>query len=152
MFTPFNPWLGGWLTGHGPEEHVSVFVILMSNVVGLLGIGLGYLVYMKRTIPADAVSSRAPWLYALLNRKFYIDELYQAVVVRPLQGLGQLLHLFDIYVVDGAVRLSSHAVNGLGRLGSRMQNGQVQSYGLVTLIGLIIIMLAIAGRRFLDAG
>ncbi|GCL73639.1 NADH-quinone oxidoreductase subunit L [Paenibacillus naphthalenovorans] len=152
VFTPFNPWLGGWLTGHGPEEHVSVFVILMSNVVGLLGIGLGYLVYMKRTIPADAVSSRAPWLYALLNRKFYIDELYQAVVVRPLQGLGQLLHLFDIYVVDGAVRLSSYAVNGLGRLGSRMQNGQVQSYGLVTLIGLIIIMLAIAGRRFLDAG
>lgn len=152
VFTPFNPWLGSWLTGEEAAEHVSVLVIIMSNLVGLLGIGLGYLVYVKRSVPADAVSARAPWLYSLLNRKYYIDELYQTVIVRPLQGLGQLLHLFDVYVVDGAVRLSCYAVNGLGRLGSRLQNGQVQTYGLVTLIGLIIIMLAIAGRRFIDAG
>lgn len=152
VFTPFNPWLGSWLTGHAEEEHASWFVMVMSNVVGLLGIGLGYLVYLKRVISADAVSAGAPWLYRLLNRKYYIDELYQAIIVRPLQGIGSLLHLFDVYVVDGVVRLAAYTVTGLGRLGSRMQNGQVQSYGLMTLLGLLILMLAIAGRRFIDVG
>ncbi|CAG7634328.1 NADH-quinone oxidoreductase subunit L [Paenibacillus solanacearum] len=151
-FTPFSPWLGSWLTGHAEEEHAQWFVMIMSTLAGVLGIGVGYLVYLKRTIPADTISARAPWLYRLLNRKYYIDELYQAVIVNALQGLGRLLQWFDIYVVDGLVRLSSYAVVGIGRLGSRLQNGQVQSYGLATLLGLLIIMLAIAGRRFIHAG
>lgn len=151
-FTPFNPWLGEWLVGHTEGEHANWLVIVLSNLVGLLGIGLGYLVYVKRTVPADAISSRAPWLYRLLERKFYIDELYQTVIVRPLQGLGHLLTLFDVYVVDGAVRLASYAATGLGRAGSRLQNGQVQTYGLATLLGLVILVLALAGRRFINFG
>ncbi|TVY09303.1 NADH-quinone oxidoreductase subunit L [Paenibacillus cremeus] len=152
VFTPFNPWLGSWLTGHAEEEHAQWFVMIMSNVVGLLGIGLGYLVYLKRTVPADAISSRAPWLYQLLHRKYYIDEIYHAVFAKPFEAIGHVLHWFDEYVVDGIVRLSSYAVNGIGRVGSRLQNGQVQSYGLATLLGLLILILAIAGRRFINAG
>ncbi|MCZ8514837.1 NADH-quinone oxidoreductase subunit L [Paenibacillus filicis] len=152
VFTPFNPWLGGWLTGHEEAEHANWVVIILSNLVGLLGIGLGYLVYIRRSISAESFVNGAPWLYRLLNRKYYVDEFYQGVIVRPLQGLGQVLNLFDIYVVDGVVKLSALAVTGIGRLGSRLQNGQVQSYGLVTLLGLLILVLAIAGRRFIHAG
>ncbi|SDE34217.1 NADH-quinone oxidoreductase subunit L [Paenibacillus sp. UNCCL117] len=152
VFTPFAPWLGTWLTGHAEAEHASVLVMVLSTLVGLLGIGAGYLVYVKRTISAEGFVAAAPWLYKLLNRKYFIDELYQVVWVRSLQSLGQLLHLFDVYVVDGAVRLTSYAVTGVGRLGSRLQNGQVQTYGLATLIGLLILMLAIAGRRFINLG
>jgi NADH-quinone oxidoreductase subunit L len=152
VYTPFSPWLGTWLTGHAAEEHANVVVMIVSTLVGLLGIGLGYLVYMKQSIPSDAVSSRAPWLYKLLNRKYYIDEIYQVIIVQPLKGLGMLLNLFDEYVVDGIVRLTSLSVVGIGRLGSRLQNGQVQTYGLATLLGLLILFLAIAGRRFIHAG
>jgi NADH-quinone oxidoreductase subunit L len=152
VFTPFSPWLGTWLTGHAEEEHANVVVMVLSTLAGLLGIGLGYLVYLKRSIPSDAISSRAPWLYRLLNRKYYIDEIYQAIAVKPLQVLGAVLHVFDVYVVDGLVRLTSLSVVGIGRLGSRLQNGQVQTYGLATLLGLLILILAIAGRRFINAG
>ncbi|MED4601469.1 NADH-quinone oxidoreductase subunit L [Paenibacillus validus] len=152
VFTPFNPWLGGWLTGHEAEEHASALVMILSNVVGLLGIGFGYLVFVKRSISSASFVSSAPWLYRLLNRKYYIDELYQAVWVRPLGAIGQVLNLFDVYVVDGVVRLSTYAVTGLGRLGSRLQNGQVQTYGLATLLGLLVLMLVIAGRRFINFG
>ncbi|AFH59183.1 NADH-quinone oxidoreductase subunit L [Paenibacillus caseinilyticus] len=152
VFTPFNPWLGGWLTGEAHEEHANYLVMVLSTLAGLLGIGLGYLMYYKQSVRSDLVSGPAPGLYTLLSRKYYIDELYQLVIVRPLQGIGSLLHLFDVYVVDGVVRLCSYAVTGAGRLGSRMQNGQVQTYGLATLLGLLILMLALAGRRFIDAG
>ncbi|OXM86395.1 NADH-quinone oxidoreductase subunit L [Paenibacillus rigui] len=156
VFTPFSPWLGAWLTGHAEEEHVNAVVMILSTLAGLLGIGLGYLVYVKKSISSDAVSSRAPWLYRLLNRKYYIDEMYRTVIVQPLRIFGNVLALFDTYVVDGVVKLASLSVVGIGRLGSRLQNGQVQSYGLATvfgLLGLVILALAaIAVRRFIHAG
>ncbi|SFL88243.1 NADH-quinone oxidoreductase subunit L [Paenibacillus sp. 1_12] len=152
VFTPFSPWLGSWLSGHAETEHANMVVMVLSTVVGLLGIGLGYLVYIKRSIPSDVISSRAPWLVRLLQRKYYIDEIYNAVFVERLKGLGNVLHLFDVYVVDGIVRLVSFSVVGVGRVGSRLQNGHVQTYGLATLLGLLILILAIAGRRFINAG
>lgn len=152
VFTPFSPWLGTWLTGHAEEEHANAVVMILSTLVGVMGIGLGYFIYIKKSIPSDAISARAPWLYRLLNRKYYIDEIYEAGIVRPLKGFGSLLHLFDVYLVDGVVRLVSYSVVGIGRLGSRLQNGQVQTYGLVMLLGLLILVLALAGRRFINAG
>lgn len=151
-FTPFNPWLGEWLTGTHTDESANWVVIILSNLVGLLGIGLGYLIYVKHSIPRDAVSSRAPWLYQLLHRKYYIDEIYDTVFVRSLSSIGHLFHLFDVYVVDGLVKLCTFCAVGIGRLGSRLQNGQVQTYGLATLLGFLILILALAGRRFINAG
>jgi NADH-quinone oxidoreductase subunit L len=150
--TPFNSWLGTWLTGHEHQETANWTVMIISTLVGLLGIGLGYLIYLKRSIPRDVVSAKVPWLYTLLNRKYFIDEIYELIILKPLRGLGLILDFFDIYVIDGLVRLTTHAVVGLGRVGSRLQNGQVQTYGLITLLGLLILVLALAGRRFIHVG
>lgn len=150
--TPFNEWLGHWLTGQDHEEAANWTVIILSTLAGVLGIGLGYLIYLKRTIPRDIVSGKMPWLYTLLNRKYFIDEVYEAIIVKPLRGLGYILELIDIYVIDGIVRLVAFTVVSLGRLGSRLQNGQLQSYGVIMLLGMLILALAIAGRRFIHAG
>jgi len=150
LMTPFNGWFGEWLTGKAAEEHNAALVMTLSTVVGLLGIGLGYLMYVKKSISADAIPNGAPWLHQLVERKYYIDELYGLIIVKPVKALGNVLTLFDHYVVDGIVRLSASAVSGLGRIGSRLQNGQVQTYGLVTLLGIVVLMLVFAGRRFLN--
>ena len=93
-----------------------------------------------------------PWLYTLLNRKYFIDEIYDGVIVKPLRGLGWIFELIDVYIIDGIVRLVAFTVVGLGRLGSRLQNGQLQTYGVIMLLGMLILALAIAGRRFIHAG
>ncbi|WP_123042277.1 NADH-quinone oxidoreductase subunit L [Cohnella candidum] len=146
--TPFNGWFGEWLTGNAEQEHGSALVIVVSAAVGLLGIYIGWLIYAKGTLRRDIVSSRVPGLVRLLERKYYIDELYHAIFVKPLEGLGKLLNAFDDYVIDGAVRMTGYSVSALGRLNSRLQSGQVQGYVLTALIGLVILALAIAGRRF----
>ncbi len=148
--TPFSGWFGEWLTGQEAGHHEgAALVMILSTLVGLLGIGLGYLMYVKNTISREIISGPAPWLLQLVQRKYYIDEMYQIIIVKPLKGIGHVLNLFDVYVVDGIVRLSAAAVTGLGRTGSRLQNGQVQTYGLITLLGLLILMLALVGRRFI---
>jgi len=146
--TPFNGWLGSWLSGGEAEHHASGLVMVLSAAVGLLGIYIGWLMYAKGTIRRDAVSSRMPGLVKVLERKYYVDELYHAAFVKPLQGLGKLLELFDHYVVDGVVRGAGYSVAAIGRLNSRLQSGQVQAYALTAVIGIVVLVLAIAGRRF----
>lgn len=148
---PGEPWLAGWLHGETLEEHANWTVILLSNAAAILGIALGYLRY--RGASADparepAEPKRENGLYGVLRNKYYIDELYAAVIVAPYRALGRLLHLFDAYVVDGAVKLATAATVGIGRIGVRLQNGQLQTYGLLVLLGCVVFMLALAGRRF----
>jgi NADH-quinone oxidoreductase subunit L len=146
--TPFNGWFGRWLMAVDEQHQASGLVMVVSAAVGLFGIYIGWLIYVKGTIRRDVVSSRMPGLVQLLERKYYIDEGYHFLFVRSLQGLGKALNLFDDYVVDGLVRLSDYSVSALGRLNSRLQSGQVQAYALTALIGMVILLLAIVGRRF----
>lgn len=146
--TPWSGWFSEWLTGTAEEHHSTGLVMVVSIAVGLLGIYIGWLVFVKGTIRKDAISSRAPGLVRMLERKYYIDELYDVVFVKPLQGFGKALQAFDDYVVDGVVRLAGYSTNALGRLNTRLQSGQVQAYALTALIGIVILALAIAGRRF----
>nr|WP_246628059.1 NADH-quinone oxidoreductase subunit L [Paenibacillus oenotherae] len=147
--TPWNNTLGEWLTGAAGADHSgSGLVMVVSTAVGALGIYLGWLVFVKGTIARDAVSSRAPWLVGLLERKYYIDEIYAAVIVKPLRGLGSLLNAIDQYIIDGIIAIIGGTAVLLGRGGIRLQNGQVQTYGLITVLGLVILIIAVVGRRF----
>lgn len=152
IFMPGNAWLGTWLTGEDMAEHANATVIVLSNLVGLLGIALGWAMYKKQSIPRDFASGRVPWLYRLLYRKYYIDEIYQYIIIRPLKGIGSILQFLDEYIVDGIVRTGAGAAFVLGRWGTKLQNGQVQTYGLITLLGFVILAVALVGRRFLHVG
>ncbi|WP_010278988.1 NADH-quinone oxidoreductase subunit L [Paenibacillus senegalensis] len=152
VFIPqVNPWLGEWLTGEAAEETLNWIVIVLSNLVALAGIFAGWLVYARKSgaVEQDPWAQKVPALHRLLSRNYFIDEVYQWLIVRPLRGLGHILRLVDEFIVDGIVRLVSGAVVALGYQGTRWQNGQIQTYGLLTLLGFVILVLALVGRRFI---
>lgn len=140
-FFGFTEWLSAEGTlGH--EIHTPVWIMVVSSIVGITGITLAWFVYGRD----KKVSTKQPkGLHKVLYNKYYIDELYNAVVVRPYTALGNLLKLFDHYIIGGLVQLTVVISVGVGRLGSRLQNGQLQAYGLITVIGLVILLIA-AGR------
>jgi NADH-quinone oxidoreductase subunit L len=77
----------------------------------------------------------------ILANKWYVDEFYNAIIVRPLDLFAQFLVFFDKNVIDGIV-------NGVGRLvqyGSRqlrlIQSGQVGAYVLLMVVGIIVLFL-----------
>lgn len=147
--TPWNEWFSDWLTGDDAVAHSSSPVVLIiSAAVSLLGIYIGWLAYVKRTIRPGAVAEAMPRATRLLEQGYRIDDLYAAVIVRPYRAFSQAIRLFDRYVVDGVVRLTAAAAVGLGRTTASLQNGQVQTYGLAAVIGLVIVIVVFAGRRF----
>ncbi|REK66530.1 MAG: NADH-quinone oxidoreductase subunit L [Cohnella sp.] len=149
--TPFGSWLGAWLSGEAnPERAESVPVMAASAAAGLLGLYLGWLLYGKGAPKGGGAGQTRPWswLVRLIEREYYLNEVYGYLFVKPLQGLGRALRLFDGAVVGGAGRLAAGAVQALGRLNSRLLSGQLQTYGLAAVIAAVVLMLAIAGRRF----
>jgi len=145
--TPWNGWLNEWLTGEAASAHASAIVMLLSAAAGILGLVAGWRIYSNREVPESTAASTT-WYVRLLERGFYIDEVYDMAVVRPLKGFGSGLALFDEYVIGGAVKLAAGAAGAAGRLTVRVQSGQVQTYSLAALLGLVILIIAIVGRRF----
>ncbi|MBD3920779.1 NADH-quinone oxidoreductase subunit L [Paenibacillus sp. PR3] len=147
--TPWNEWFSGWLTGDdAAAESASPVVMIISAAVSLLGIYIGWLAYVKRTIRPGAAAEAMPRVARWVEQGYRIDDLYAAAIVRPYRMISQGIRLFDRYVVDGVVRLTAAAAAGLGRTTASLQNGQVQTYGLAAVIGLIIVVVVFAGRRF----
>ncbi len=152
--TPYAPVLHHWLlsgnTGSAiaavfgeAEGHGAAWVQFTAIAVSVLGILLAYLMYVKETVSTGLIARPLPWLYQLSYRKYYVDEIYEAVFVRPLKWLGRGLDLFDRVVVDGLVALTAKIANGIGALHARVQNGQMQTYGFVVLIGLILLIVGL---------
>ncbi|WP_127534517.1 NADH-quinone oxidoreductase subunit L [Paenibacillus kobensis] len=148
--TPWNEWLSGWLLGGEPSAHdsSSPTVMIVSAAVSLLGLYIGWLAYVKKTIRPASVTEAMPGLSKWLERGYRIDDLFASVIVKPYRMLGTGAKLFDRYVVDGVVRLTAGAASGLGRMTAALQNGQVQTYGIAAVLGLIVIIVVMAGRRF----
>ncbi|HET6253182.1 MAG TPA: NADH-quinone oxidoreductase subunit L [Puia sp.] len=77
----------------------------------------------------------------VLANKWYVDEFYNAVIVRPLDLLAQFLEFFDKNIVDGIV----NGVGGLVQYGSRqlrlLQSGQVGGYVLLMVLGILVLFL-----------
>lgn len=77
----------------------------------------------------------------ILANKWYVDEFYNAIIVRPLDLFAQFLVFFDKNVIDGIV----NAVGRLVQYGSRqlrlIQSGQVGAYVLLMVVGIIVLFL-----------
>ncbi len=143
----------GTFMGHG-ETHSFVegfFGILthplpwISLIAAGLGILLAYAIYSAKWLSAERIGSRFKPLYTLFYRKYWLDELYENVIVRIvlLKWLFAGFQLFDSNAVDGAVNGVANATIAGGRAIRRTQTGQLQLYGLVMGIGILAIVLSL---------
>lgn len=137
--SPFAHFLtGGSELGH--HYRTDYGVMGLSVAVGLLGILLAYLMYGKQSMNAESVARASGPLYTLSFRKFFIDEIYQLIIVRPVVWIGKLLNLIDRWIIDGLVAVTGE-VTYLTSLGLKYgQNGQIQTYGLVASLGVLILV------------
>jgi NADH-quinone oxidoreductase subunit L len=80
-------------------------------------------------------------LWRVLNRKWYVDELYDAIVVRPILATSRALWKFiDDALIDGAVNGIGHASRLVGWAGARLQTGQLNTYAFAVVIGVLILL------------
>jgi NADH-quinone oxidoreductase subunit L len=133
-----------WHTVLEDAHHVPTWVVLTPLIVGVAGIALAVFMYaIKPTLPGVLATRFRP-IYTFLLNKWYFDELYDAVLVRPAFRIGRgLWKGGDGFVIDGFGPDGIAAVTSdLARRTRQLQTGYVYHYAFAMLIGLVMIITA----------
>ena len=126
-----------------PHGSTELFLVGAAVLIGVVGLAAGWKATLRRptAIPAEAPADTG--FARVLYRKYYVDEIYDRLVVSPLVWLSRLVLWkgVDQGVVDGAaVNGTAKLSRGLGWLGSRLQTGQVGVYVVLFLVGALWIL------------
>jgi NADH-quinone oxidoreductase subunit L len=121
--------------GHALASGALMMFTLVFVVVGIL---VAYWLYLKSTRLPALLAERFSWLYNILIHKYYVDEFYNWLVVRPLCTVSEkfLWQRVDVEAIDGVmVNGTGEEVAGVGNLLRRIQSGNIRSYASWVLLG-----------------
>jgi NADH-quinone oxidoreductase subunit L len=120
-----------------PSETAEYLGLLVGAAASVLGIALAYFLYIHRPGTTDRLRARFGPLHTFLARKWYFDEAYDAVFVRPATGLGRFGRtVIESALVQGVfVGGTSGAVRAGSRMARAVQSGYVRAYALLLLMG-----------------
>jgi NADH-quinone oxidoreductase subunit L len=128
-----------------PRGHLSAgmewALMGLSTAAAFAGVALARHLYLRKpSIPA-ALTGRFPGLHRLLVRKYYVDEIYGAVFVRPAIRISELVYGgFDLKVIDGTLNGTAAATNLAGKALAFLQSGFVKDYALALLLGVTLFL------------
>jgi hypothetical protein len=141
----FGDWLSPVLPPPAVEETAGSFWLFagIALATSLVGIGLAWVLYGHG--PAKAVRNfvaRAPGLYKVVFNKYYVDEIYDFLVVRPIRYTAFVLwKAFDAFFIDLLlVNGVGFVVSGFGKLAKYIQNGDLQRYIVALIVGGAVII------------
>jgi NADH-quinone oxidoreductase subunit L len=127
--------------GHG-SVGLEVGLMGVSVLVALLGIGLAYRFYVARPEKPAELAEKVKGLYTFLWNKWFVDELYDATIVRPIYRLSDSLlwRFIDVRIIDGLVNGVARWLGALANLLRKSETGMVQNYALSIALGVILVV------------
>ncbi|WP_134089509.1 NADH-quinone oxidoreductase subunit L [Olivibacter sp. XZL3] len=146
-----HTWLAGFLqpvfaasASKNAEVHLShtaEYILMGSAALAALGMALyAYVVYVKRASLPIADYEKRNALERLSYHKFYIDELYDRIIVRPLNVLSDFFYTIDKKMIDGFVNYLGNGAAQAGSLLRLLQQGNVGYYIFYMVIGIIAVL------------
>lgn len=128
-----------------PQTHsidFSTEIILLAIAIGVFLFGFVYS-RSRYKIKNTAAEVETQGLGKLIQRKFYFDEMYDKIIVRPLEFLGDLIFaLFDTLLLYGITFSINPILRFVGRVNRKIQNGNIEYY-LIYMVGAIALLLGI---------
>jgi NADH-quinone oxidoreductase subunit L len=131
----------GALSPVPPVGHHSEIPIVLAILIGLGGLALAWLLLARRRLrTADQEPAYTSAPERVLYNKYYIDELYDSLVVRPIGALSRMYAAFDRHVIDALVDFFGRLAQGLGMLAGRTQTGLLNTYAFVIIVGVLVVL------------
>ena len=124
------------------EAHHAAWPILLAIAIGVLGLTLSWvLLKPARLRTADEEPAYTDGVGRTLYHKWFIDELYDRVVVRPVYAISRVFSsVVDRGVIDGIIDGSGRLAQAIGMLAVRVQTGQLNTYAFVFLVGVLAVL------------
>ena len=133
-----------FLIGAPDQFHRHVALAATGSLIALAGIGAGWAIYHRKLVSSEAIAQRLATVHRLLVNKYYLDDLYQAVIDRVVLVFSELVARFDRTIVnDAGVDGSGRFVTVASRILRLHETGQISNYILAIVLGSVIFILAI---------
>ncbi len=129
---------------HAVEGHSAgneLLVTLVSILVAGIGALIAYIIYLKKEVTPEKEENLG-LIYKLIFNKYYVDEIYNFLVVQPIKWFSTnvLWKIVDVSIIDGIVNGYAYLTEGLSVGVSKIQNGFIRSYvGWIALGGIGIL-------------
>jgi NADH-quinone oxidoreductase subunit L len=129
---PIHPVAGGEWT-----------VTAISVTVALLGLATAWLFYIKNPELPERMAKSMRAVYELVWNKYWIDELYGAVITRPLRAFSRVVlwRVVDVTLIDGTVNGVGSTARGAGNGLRQQASGQIRSYATWVALGAAAVLL-----------
>jgi NADH-quinone oxidoreductase subunit L len=132
----------GAAAGHALSPATEWMLIVLSVLVAAIGIAAALRAYLQQPSLATTLRERFAGVHRTLLNKYWVDELYDAVVVRPVVAISDWFWKFwDTKVVDGLVNGVAYTIEGFSAVFRLVQTGFVGTYALFITIGVAALLL-----------
>jgi NADH-quinone oxidoreductase subunit L len=122
-------------------HHTPHWVPTLVLVTAGSGIALSVLLYGFLPHLPPRIAAAVPGLYRFLLNKWYFDELYDRIFVRPARRLARgLWQVGDVRIIDGMPNGAAALAAGTARGAVRLQSGRVANYAFAMILGLVLFV------------
>lgn len=139
------------LTGQGAAGHETVapgdvrteqMLMAISTGIAVAGIVIAMFFWLRRPSAAAALERQFSGVHRLLLNKYYLDEMYNAVIIQPIKQVstGALWKGVDAGVIDGSVNGVGAGVQSLSSSLRRLQTGSIRTYAASLFLGAVLVL------------
>lgn len=122
------------------QTELDFIVAIPSVLIGLLGIGIAYIMYRKESAISDKVAATFKHTYKWAYNKFYMDELYLFVTKKIIfRYISRPIAWFDRHIVDGTMNAIAELTQVVSFRIRDFQSGQLQKYGFIFISGAVML-------------
>ena len=122
-------------------NHTKEWVLMgLATASALATIFFAYMVYMKNKILPESNDLKLTGIKKVIYNKYYIDEIYDALIRKPLDSISEVFKYIDTKVIDGVVDGFGSTVLGVGSLVRKVQTGHIGFYIFGMVLGIIAIL------------
>ena len=123
------------------NERPELMLMAVSTGVAFAGIGIAVYFWLRHRTLADDMARRFRAVYTMLLNKYYVDEIYDAVIVQPVKQISVVLWKgFDAGLIDGAVNGVGEVVRAASGTLRRLQTGSIRTYAASLFLGVVLIL------------
>ncbi len=141
-YAPFNTFLEPVFgKAHHPISHTLEYTLMaVALLIAILGIGVAAIFHYKKPELAEglaAENSLIKGVHKVLHNKWYVDEIYNALFVKPIYWFSDrvLFRIVDVNIIDGIVNDIAAFLRGSGKILRSLQTGDARAYAVAILIG-----------------
>ena len=126
------------------KEAEDITLMGFSVAAGVMGILVAYVMYVAKPALADLVAANMKGLYTLVYNKYFVDEVYDRMLVKPVVGGSRMLlwRAADVGLIDGIANGIGSRARDIGGILRLLQSGNIRSYATWVVFGSVLLIVA----------